>query len=287
MTQSLDTWRRRPGAARAAFIILGQVLVYRLRRLEMANWVAVVAILAALRTPLDDFLVRALFAGVLNLLAYTTNDYCDLERDLASGRNPRATEFLRDHRPAALAAQWGLVAGLGLLAWVWDPELLLAGALGAGICWIYTARFKAVPYADVLAMTAWGMAMTLPAISLNSEMGWALVVQMGLFSSVFETIQVLRDRREDAAISVATTAVVLGERRALFLLRGLMVLASLYGACVVQSYLGLIPLAAVLLPWRSDDVARYWTRVRLIFGVGWLAQLGWVWLNGSLGGWLW
>src|SRR5437899_3138048 len=89
----------------AAFRILGDVLVYRIRKLEMANLVAVVAILVALRRPIDDTVVRTGFAVLLNLLAYLTNDYCDLEHDLATGREREKTLFLYEHRSAALWVQ--------------------------------------------------------------------------------------------------------------------------------------------------------------------------------------
>ena len=61
----------------------------------------------------------------------------------------------------------------------------------------------------------------------NSALGVCMALQLGLFSGVFETIQVMRDADEDAAGGVRTTAVVLGKARTLRLARGLMALEHL------------------------------------------------------------
>ncbi|MBW2276468.1 MAG: hypothetical protein JRF63_03185, partial [Deltaproteobacteria bacterium] len=68
----------------APFRILLAVAVYRLRKLEMANMFAAGAIMFALRLGWDDIAVRLGFGLLLNLLAYLTNDYCDVNQDLTS-----------------------------------------------------------------------------------------------------------------------------------------------------------------------------------------------------------
>lgn len=271
----------------AGIRILVDVLVYRLRRLEMANLIAAAAIMVALRTSVPDFAIRLVFALLLNVLAYTTNDYCDIDRDIAGGRDPEGRRFLKSHMREALGAQIALAVLLAAIALVWDRGLLLAGALGAGICWVYSARLKTRPYVDVIAMTAWGISMPMVAIHLDDALGWALLIQLGLFSSVFETIQVLRDREEDSAAGIRTTAVALGEERTLMLARVLIAVAAVYGQLFLHWALGAIPLFALFLPWRPEATSSYWTRVRLVFGIGWLAILAWVFFTGAADGLFW
>ena len=137
----------------AAARIVFDVFVYRVRRLEMANMVAAISLSLALALPGKQVLLRALFAAVLNLLAYLTNDYYDVDRDLEAGRALDKTRYLADHRRAAIGAQLGLAALLVALAFVIDVGLLIPAAAGAGICWAYSAKLKCVPVLDVLSMT--------------------------------------------------------------------------------------------------------------------------------------
>lgn len=263
----------------AALRILSDVLAYRLRRLEMANLVAAVAIMLALHLSPFDVVVRTGFALLLNLLAYLTNDYFDVERDLVGGRDPAKTRFLAEHMKEALYCQLGLAVALAILAVVFRPGLLLAGVAGAGLCWAYSARLKLVPFADVASMTLWGVVMPLVAVPLDSGVGWLLLGQLGLFSTCFELIQVVRDRDEDAAAGIETTAVRLGVPRTLALARGAMLAAALYATLVLNVYAGPWLLLAAFLPFDASHVERYWTRVRLVFGIVWLVTLAWIWLT--------
>jgi len=270
---------------RAAFKILVDVLAYRLRKLEMANMVAATAIMLALRLPVRELGVRTGYALLLNLLAYLTNDYYDVEHDLAGGRELDKTRFLAAHRREALYAQLGLAALLLVIGALTYPGLILAAAAGAGICWAYSARFKHRAYADVIAMTMWGVAMPLVAVPLDSRLAWALVLQLGLFSACFELIQVMRDHDEDRALGIDTTAVRLGQTRTLALARVMMLLSAAYAILVLQRWFGLLLLAAPLIP-VGGDVPRYWNRIRMTLGVVWLATLVWVFFAGASAGWL-
>lgn len=270
---------------RAALKILADVLAYRLRKLEMANMVAAVAIMLALRLPVGDLALRTGYALLLNLLAYLTNDYYDVEHDLAGGREPDKTRFLAAHRREALGAQLGLAAVLLVIGALTDPGLIVAAVAGAGICWAYSARLKRMAYADVIAMTLWGVAMPLVAVPLGSRLGWALLLQLGLFSACFELIQVMRDHDEDRALGIETTAVRLGSARTLALARVMMLLSAVYAILVLQRWFGLLLLAAPLVP-VGGDVSRYWNRIRMILGLVWLAALIWVFFAGASAGWL-
>lgn len=266
--------------------ILLDVAVYRLRKLEMANMVGAVAIMLTLRLTPEDLAVRTVFAFLLNLLAYLVNDYCDIERDLAIDREAEKTRFLAEHRQVAFWVQvalFGTLVGVGVL---WSAGLVLAAAAGAGICWLYTARLKETPYWDVAAMAAWGVGMTLVAFPLDSALGWLLAVQLGLFSSCFESIQVLRDHDEDAASGVRTTAVALGPRRTLLLARCLMVVSAAYALLLLHRHIGWAVLFAVLVPFDAAAPSRYWNRIRVVLGLAWVAMLGWIFWKGSAYGWI-
>jgi 4-hydroxybenzoate polyprenyltransferase len=269
----------------SALRILVEVATYRLRRLEMANLAGALSVMLALALPWPDVAVRTLFAFLLNLLAYLTNDYCDIARDLATGRAQAKTRYLAEHQRAALGAQLVLGTVLVAIALVWSPGLLAALALGEGLCWLYSARLKRVAYADVVVMAFCGAAMALTAVPLDRPLGLLLVAELGLFSGCFELIQVLRDRAEDAEAGIATTAVKLGPTGTLALLRTLMVLAAIFGSLVLQRWAGALIALAALLPYGSD-ARKYWNRVRLVFGIAWLGIIGHAVATGHTGGWL-
>lgn len=269
----------------AALRIVFDVFVFRVRKLEMANLAAAFAIMVALRLPLEELAVRGTFAGLLNLLAYLTNDYYDVDRDLASGRDDAKTRFLSDHRGAAIGAQLGLAALMVAIALVTYPDMIAALVLGGGICWIYSAKLKALPFVDVVAMIAWGATMPLAAVPLDRPLGFWLLGQLGLFSAVFETVQVLRDRERDRAIGVETTAVRIGAGKSLALARAFACLSGVYAALVLHRYFGLIALAGVLLPYRGNP-DRYWNLMRLVLGVCWLACIAAIFLREQPHGWL-
>src|SRR5690606_5018224 len=93
---------------------------------------------------------------------------------------------------------------------------------------------------------------------------------LALFSTCFELIQVIRDRESDEAIGVSTTAVALGEARTRLVLRVAMLVAAAYAIVLLERLIGAGLLIAPLLPSGSDP-ERYWNRVRLVFGLTWLA----------------
>jgi 4-hydroxybenzoate polyprenyltransferase len=268
---------------RAALKIVADVLTFRLRRLEMANMAAAVAVMIALRLPLAELAVLGGFALILNVLAYLINDVVDVDQDLASGRAPEKTRFLAEHRRAALGAELALAAVLAAIALFWRPWLLVPAALGAGICWIYTAILKRVPYADIVAMALWGAAMPMVAIPPDSTLGWVLIGQLALFSACFELIQVLRDREPDLALGIQTTAVRLGPRRTLLVLRIAMLASAAYAIALLHRTIGIALLVAILIP-LGADTERYWHRVRLVFGLVWLALVAWVATTGATSG---
>ncbi|HUT78770.1 MAG TPA: UbiA family prenyltransferase [Polyangia bacterium] len=271
----------------AALRILVDVAVFRLKKLEMANMFAAGAIMLALGLAWGEMAVRFGFGILLNLLAYLTNDYYDVDQDLSSpNKDHRKARFLKDHMPAALGAQIFLALFLAALALAWSPGLLVPLVLGAGICWVYSWKLKRLPYLDVLAMIAWGVTMPMVGFPPDSLLGWILVGQLALFSACFESIQVIRDYDEDIASGVRTTAVRLGIPATNVLLRVFMVLSALYAMLLVQRWAGAVLLLALFVPLDRTLVSAYWNRQRLLMGVAWLGLIGWVFWSGSTDGWL-
>lgn len=264
--------------------IVVDVARYRLRRLEMANLVAAVAIMLALRLGAGELCVRTAFGVLLNLLVYLNNDWHDLEDDLvASTRDREKTEYLAAHRGAAVRAQLGLLGLLAGFAAVWGGGLWWPLVLGAGICAAYSAWLKRRPFVDVAAMMAWGVAMPAVAVPPGSEAGWWLLGQLALFSGVFETIQVLRDREVDAKRGIRTTAVVLGRARTELLARVLLVAAGAYAAVCFHPVLVVLPLVAALLPIPATAMEAYWNRVRMLLGPTLLVECALVYVRAGTG----
>lgn len=265
--------------------IVWEVLAYRLRHLEMANMFAAASLVLALRLPWREAALRMSFALLLNVLAYTTNDYYDAERDLAEGRAPEKTRYLLEHKPAALGAQWVIVVVLAAIALYVDPAMLLALVLGAGTCWAYSARLKALPLWDVLSMTVWGAAMPLCAVPLARTEGLLLLGQLALFSTCFELLQVLRDRPTDAPAGIRTTAVALGASTTEIVFRAAAVVSALYGMLFVHTTFAILLFAGAAVPVQSNP-ERGWNLARLAFGIAWLGFTATLWLTGRTTGML-
>ncbi len=267
--------------------IAAEVAVYRLRRFEMANIAGAAAICVALALPAGEVAVRLGFAFGLNLLVYLNNDYLDLATDLRSPhRDDTKTRFLRDHRVAGIVAQVVLAAGLVATCFV-RPGLAVPLVLGGGVCWAYSAHLKARPVVDILAMIAWGVAMPLCGTPVDSALGWALAGWLGLFSGVFEGLQVIRDAEADTATGVRTTAVVFGVRRTYRMVQVLLLVSAVYAALVISPWLAVLPASAVAIRLQRGRVDATWNHVRMVLGLAFLGAVGWIAYDGATAGvWL-
>ena len=265
-----------------ALKILLDVASFRLGRLEMANIAGTLALALACHLEWPEVGYRCLFALLLNLLVYLNNDWYDLEDDLEAGTRDRAkTAYLAAHRRAGFHAQVGLLVVLVVMAVAWGGGLIYALFAGGGVCWAYSAGLKRRPFVDVLAMIAWGVAMPSVGLAPGHPEGWLLLAQLGLFSGVFETIQVLRDHEIDSAASVRTTAVVLGRPRTEQLARVLMVGAGIYAGLGFAWYFAVLPMVAASLPMpKSGEVEGYWHRIRLLLGLSMIGQAAFVYFGG-------
>lgn len=265
-------------------IVLG-VVAYRLRKLEMANLAAAVAIAVALGLSPLDVVYRTLFAFVLNVLVYLNNDYLDVGMDLNStGKDAAKTKYLAEHLRAALVAQIVLSVVLVAFALLYDPGLLIALVIGGGVCIVYSAYLKRTPFLDIPAMMIWGLGMPLCGVPWRNVLGWCMALQLGWFSGVFESIQVMRDADEDAMEGVRTTGVVLGKARTLMLARILMIVSTAYAALFLQPLAAGVSAVALVLPFSPDKVARYWTQVKLTYGVAWLVICASIFFHGGSSG---
>ena len=272
----------------AGLRIVISVIAYRLRKLEMANMAAAGSMAVALRLPILDVAVRVLFAFLLNALVYLNNDYIDVAIDLqSSGKDNEKSRYLANNMRAALWAQLMMLALLVLIAIAYDIGLLVPLIAGGGICWWYSAKLKHAPPWDIVAMMIWGVTMPLVGAPVSNLLGWALSLQLGLFSGVFETIQVMRDAEEDAKEGVRTTGVMLGVKRSGTLARALMVLCTLYAAMVLHPWVAAVTIVALLIPCDERNIETYWTRVKLVYGVAWLMLCAWVFFQGRSAGMLW
>ncbi|HEX4339083.1 MAG TPA: UbiA family prenyltransferase [Polyangiaceae bacterium] len=269
--------------------IVIDVVVFRLKKLEMANLAAALAIALALRISVLGVAVRLAFAFALNIVVYLNNDYIDVELDLAStNKDTSKSRFLAEHLRAAFWAQIVLVVLLCMGAVAYDAGLLFPIIVGGGICWWYSAILKRRPYLDIIAMMIWGVAMPMVGSPVDRALGWCLAAQLGLFSGVFESIQVMRDADADAKeADVRTTGVVLGVDRTLMLARVLMVTCTAYAALVMNPVAAAISAAALVVPFTRSDIAKYWTRVKLVYGVTWLVVCAFVFLSQRSSGLVW
>jgi 4-hydroxybenzoate polyprenyltransferase len=272
----------------AGFKIVADTVIYRLRKLEMANLAAAVAIAVVLQLGVVEIVVRTLFAFVLNIVVYLNNDYIDIEIDLKSAdKDAKKARFLADHLKEALVSQWAMVGLLAVFALAYDPGLLIPLVLGGGICWWYSALLKHRPYLDILAMMLWGLAMPLCGVPPTSKLGWALALLLGLYSAVFESIQVMRDADEDAEENVRTTGVVLGKKKTLLLARAGILLSATYAALVIHPVAASITALTLAIPFSEQRVERYWTLVKMVCGIAWLFICAWVYCKGHTAGLLW
>jgi 4-hydroxybenzoate polyprenyltransferase len=262
----------------AALRIVAGVIVYRLRKLEMFNLAGAGSIAVALHLPVLDIAARTAFCFVANALVYLNNDYIDLQIDLNSAdKDASKARFLADNKRAALFAQFILLGLLVVAALLYDPGLLVPLIAGVGICVWYSASLKRKPFVDIIAMMIWGVAMPLCGSPVSSELGWLMALQLGLFSGVFETIQVMRDADADAAeAGVNTTGVYLGTARTLWLARALMLLCVVYALLVLQPWAAAVLLIALLLPFTAARIEQYWNRVKLTYVVAWLIIFAWI-----------
>ena len=251
----------------------------------MANLASSLTIMVAVGVGATDVAVRMLFAALLNVAVYLTNDIYDIDADLASEHKDRAKAvFLAAHRREARMAQAVPVAIMAALGAAWSPGLLVTIAFAALVCWAYSAKLKHVAFVDVPTIALCGIAGSMVAFPLDRSLGWTLAGQLGLFAACFQTVQMVRDHDDDASFGTVTTAVRLGVRRAVVLQRVLLTSSAVYAMLFIHRWIGVAMLLAPLLPLRAGEADRHWNRIRGVLGLAWLAIIAWiVWRGATYG----
>ena len=264
----------------AAIRIVFESALYRIKRREANNLLTSISLMLAFRLPWDDVLYRSVFAAVLNVYVYLINDYCDIDRDLASPQKDHGkARFMAKHRGATVGALVGLAALLVAAAFNHSHLLLLAFAANTVVVYSYSAWFKRMPVADVLIMSVCGVTISLVGLPEGSLLGWKMVGLLGLICASFEVIQVIRDEPGDRRSGVNTTAVLLGAQPSAWIFRAIVLGAAAYGVLVIGSYLPLALLPAVFFPMTPDHASRSWDWCRVLFGGVWGGLLIQVWLG--------
>ena len=264
----------------AALRITLETTIYRVRRREANNLLTSISLMLAFRLPWDDVLYRSIFGAVLNVYVYLINDYCDIDRDLASPQKDHGkARFMARNRGAAVGAL--VVLALLLVAGALNHSnlLLLAFAANTVVVYSYSAWFKRVPVADVLIMSVCGVTISLVGLPEGSMTGWRLVGLLGFICASFEVIQVIRDEPGDRRSGVNTTAVLLGARASAWIFRAIVLGAAAYGVWVIGSFVPLALLPAVLFPLTPQGASRTWDWCRALFGGVWAGLLIQVWLG--------
>lgn len=257
----------------AAGRIVWDVAAYRVKKREAGNLVTSLTLAVAIGLAPGDIAYRAVFGVVLNLFVYLVNDCFDVAIDLAAqGRDEARTRFLAAHTREG----WGAVSALGAvvvgMGAVHSRGLFVAAVVNVAVIFLYSRVLKHRPLLDLFAMGLWGASMAMVGFPIDRADGWRLAGVLALLCMVTEAVQVLRDEPTDRAAGVRTTAVVLGVQKTALVARALMVASAVYAAWFVNP-VGALFLAGVFVPLDPARATRSWDRLRVIFGLTWLAML--------------
>jgi 4-hydroxybenzoate polyprenyltransferase len=255
--------------------LIADVVIYRIKKREMANLFASISLMLLSSFPISEMAIRVFYGLCLNALVYFVNDYYDVEIDLQNPKRDRERVlFLSNHRFHALFSLFFLFFLLFLWALFYSKGLFIPLMGGVITCWLYSSWLKKVPIADIVSMALWGGIMSTTGIKPDSTHGWLLIAQLALFSACFESVQTIRDRLGDKSAGIKTTAVFLGITGARNLTKVLICLSSVYAILFLHRILGFfIAVPAFFLPIEQEKTEIFWNRIRVIFGLTWLAMI--------------
>ncbi len=253
--------------------LLRDAIVDRLKRMEANSLVTNFLLLAAFHFPFADFAARMLVTFVLNTLVYFINDFIDVEIDLAADNKDKTKAlYIQRHRKTAFALIVCLSAALILSTLFYSRSVCFGVILALWVIFLYTDYFKNMPFLDVFGCFIWGVAMAWAAIPDFSAQGVRLILLIGLFTACFEIVQCVKDYEFDKKFQLRTTPIVIGIPNAFLLLRALLVAAALYTVFVLRFKMGFLLLLPILF--RPDQrMETYWMKLRVVFGVVWLALM--------------
>ncbi len=257
----------------AAWRILADVVVYRVRKREMANLATSLTLAWALGAGSVALGVRLAFGVVLNLFVYLVNDCFDVAIDLqAPGRDAGRTRFLADHIRAAWITVGLMAVGLCVFGALARGGLLAAAAVNIVVIFAYSKVLKHIAILDLLAMGVWGVSMAMVGFDARDPRGWRLAGLLAFLSMVTESVQVLRDEPSDRAAGVRTSAVVLGVPATAWIARSLVCSAAAYAAVFIHPAGAVLAIGAVVAL-RPERANRSWDQLRVLFGLTWLALM--------------
>ncbi len=271
-----------PSLADAARVV-ADAAVYRVKKREAGNLVTSISLAVALGLALRDVAHRFAFGLALNLFVYLVNDCFDVDVDAhAEGRDRARTRFLAEH----VASGWLGVVLVGAaclaIAAAHGRGLLLVFAINVVVIIAYSRWLKRMPIGDLLAMAAWGVSMALVGTPLDAGDGLRLVGLLGLLCVVTEGVQVIRDEPTDRAAGVRTTAVAFGVGATALVTRLMIVVSAAYATLLLHRFFGVVLLLGLLTPYTTAAAERSWDRLRVLFGLTWLAILAHRALGGHL-----
>ena len=189
----------------------------------------------------------------LNLVVYGWNDRVDRETDRLNPRKgswlfgARGSDAELDRLPRAMAVVGG-AALVGLTA-LGGPLVLGVGAAIAAFCWAYnhpTAGLRGRPPGDLLCQAGYLLVVALSCVLHDAPApAWGSWLYLALFCAQAQLIGEVMDIAPDRAAGRATTATVLGSRRARSLIIGVVaaeiaVVALHFGDPVFAGGLGLL-----------------------------------------------
>ena len=265
---------------------------------------SVIALGAPPAVPLGAWVVAKIASGtmmaaVLNAASNTLNQVTDLEADRIN-KPGRPIPSGRIGAAEAVKAAGALYAAALLLAAVAGPQCVWLAGIAALLTVLYSAppfRLKAVPYlANVVIAVPRGVLLKVAGWSCVRDFGraepWYIGLVFGLFLLGATTTKDFADARGDAAAGFRTLPVVLGPKRAAWLISPFLVLPFLlipfgiHAGVLTGSAPLLYALTAVLALWGAyvvslmvrnpDDLSRTenhpsWTHM---YAMMFVAQIG-------------
>jgi 4-hydroxybenzoate polyprenyltransferase len=272
---------------RSAIHVLADVATYRLSKREGGNLVTSITLALALALPIGDVAYRLVFGVLLNLFVYLLNDCIDVRIDLiASGRDIERTGRLHEHIREAWVMVTLLGAFLAVLGAVHSVGLFVTFVANAALIAAYSRWLKQLPVVDILAMAGWGLFMATVGFPLDSVAGWRFAGLLAILCAATEVVQVVRDCSSDRRAGLRTTAVVLGPSPTVWIGRGLILVAAAYTFLVLNPIIAVGLLSALIVPIDESTAIQAWDRLRIIFGLAWIALLVCFRLDVGAGGWL-
>ncbi len=263
--------------------ILADTAIYRLKKREAGNLVTSITLAAAIHLSPGDIAHRLVFGVLLNLFVYLVNDCFDVDVDAhAEGRDVARTRFLAENLPAGIVSVVLLGALSAIIAALHSMQLLLVFAINVVVIVAYSWSLKRRPIADLFCMAAWGASMGLVGAPLDNPIAMRLVGLLAALCVVTEGVQVIRDVDSDRSAGVRTTAVVLGVPATAVITRVAVIVSAAYATFFIHRYFGPLLLLALLPRLDKTVASRSWDQLRALFGLTWLAMLGYVYLFGRL-----